>query len=102
VLTLVALGSSAFILALLLELQFAYDLAHSPLHALPLLWRVLFPVSSVLLLVAAALTLPALRAAPAAGTLSTALRAGYDVLLAMGGLGIVWLTWIWGLTWPLH
>ena len=102
VLTLVALGSSAFILALLLELQFAYDLAHSPLHALPLLWRVLFPVSSVLLLVAAALTLPALRAAPAAGTLSTALRAGYDVLLAMGGLGIVWLTWVWGMTWPLH
>ena len=102
VLTLVALGSGAFILALVLELQFAYDLAHSPLHALPLLWRVLFPASSVLLLAAAALMLPALRSAPPAGALSSALRTGYDVVLAIGGLGIVWLTWIWGLTWPLH
>jgi len=102
VLTLMALGSGAFILALLLELQLAYDLAHTPLHALPLLWRALFPVSSVLLLVAAARTVSALRAAPPAGTLSAALRAGYDIVLALGGLGIVWLTWIWGLTWPLR
>ena len=104
VLGLAGLGAFAFIVALLLELQFGYDLAHGELHWLPILWRVLFPVAAALLLVSAVLTLPALRKTAAATTtrVRAALRVSYHFMLALASLALVWLIWVWGLAWPFH
>jgi hypothetical protein len=103
VLGLAALGAALFVAALLLELQFAYDLAHSTLHWLPVLWRVLFPVAAALLLASAALTVPTLRPVPGSGRpVRAAFGATYRVVLAIGSLALVWLIWVWGLAWPFH
>jgi CubicO group peptidase (beta-lactamase class C family) len=91
-----------FLVALLLELQFGYDLAHSELHRWPTLWRVFFPVAAVLLLASAALTLPALRSAPEKGASAGPFRIGYHLALALGSVGLVWLICVWGLAWPFH
>jgi CubicO group peptidase (beta-lactamase class C family) len=102
VLGLAGLGATLYVLALLLELQFGYDLAHSPLHELRILWRVLFPLAAVLLLASAALTVPALRTASRAAAPLSAISASYHVVLALASVGLVWLICIWGLAWPFH
>lgn len=102
VLILAGLGAAVFVLSLLLELQFAYDLGHTALHGLPLLWRVFFPVAAALLLGSVALTPRVLRSSPETAAPLAAIRTVYHLALLLASLGLVWLIWVWGLAWPFH
>lgn len=102
VLKLAGSAAALTLIALLLELEFAYDLAHSALHSLPVVWRVLFPIAAVLALISVLLTfaLPVLRTAPFAASSKRALLSIHFVVLALGNLGLVWLIFLWDLQWP--
>jgi hypothetical protein len=94
ILALAGFGSLLFLAALLLELQFSYDLSHSALHRLPLLWRLFFVVSASMLLASALLTLLVRGIFSGRQTGRTAYRVG----LAFGSLGLVWVIGMWGFT----
>jgi CubicO group peptidase (beta-lactamase class C family) len=102
ILKLTGVGAALFLLALLLELQFGYDLGHTPLHIVAVFWRLLFPLAAALLLAGAALSGPVLlRRSPERGTLPLG-GASYHSMLALGSLGLVWFIVIWGLMWPFR
>jgi len=102
ILKMIAAGTLAFLVGLLCELQFAYDLAHSAPHWLPILWRLLFTGAAVLLLLSAATALRQSfvlrRDGPRVG-LAVSI---YLVTLAISSLGLVWLMLIWSLLWPFR
>ncbi len=102
VMLMAGLGAALISIALLLELEFAYDLAHSAWHILPNAWRVLFPAAAVLLLANAAFTLPAFRATTNTRAARSAMSSVYSIVLALGSLGLVWLMGVWGLLWPFR
>lgn len=89
------LAAFAVIAALLLEFQFAYDLAHGDRNWLPIVWRVLFPIAALASIVNLGFAWSALRVTGGWG------RRTYTTIVAFSGLLIVvWLA-LWNLLWPL-
>lgn len=101
-LVLSGIAAGLFLIALILELEFAYDLAHSALNRLPILWRALFPVSAALLLLSSLVAARILRSASAPDSQCGRLRAAYFALLTLGNLGLIWFIYLWDLAWPVY
>jgi dihydroorotase len=94
-------STAAFLAALLLELEFAYPLTHSSAAALPIAWRIAFPLSALGWALCALRGGALLADSGAARPLGAGGRA-FLLALVVAALGLIWLSWVWELLWPFQ
>jgi CubicO group peptidase (beta-lactamase class C family) len=91
-----AVSAGGFFVALLLELQFGELFDHEPFQAAAVTWRLLFPAACAGFLFNAWLMVDR-RTAPAVSSKPAPVAAAYANVIAITGLGLVWLAVFWKL-----
>lgn len=84
-----------FLVALLLELEFAYLLSHSSVSSLALAWRALFPLAAAGFVVNGCLAAKLVRAKATDAAPIGIARGTYLGAVTLAGLALVWLALLW-------